>query len=251
MTEYLRDAQLVHRVTQERLDRVTAERQAQGKGGNGQPGKEHSALNRAVVVAAVGALEAFNEDLAITAQKHAPQSNPPLKNWYNIAGTKGMVQSPSPNNLRKLFWTFFRYDPHDDWDWLVQVAPIETGGTGTWRTATTQLAKAQASQFLETMVKVRHGFAHQDKDQKLVVCPGIASSTASGKIVIHSHHATNAVSVLMQYAVLTTTGLAKQLGFTAPFRWIKPMTEADWETLLKGTPAGALVSQTWNSAPTL
>ncbi|WP_327425329.1 hypothetical protein OG963_00095 [Streptomyces sp. NBC_01707] len=251
MTAYLRDAQMIHKITRERLDRLTADRQAQGKGGNGQPGVEHSALNRGVVVAAVGALEAFNEDLAITAQNHYPQAKPPLNNWYNIAGGKGMVQTPSPNNLRKLFWTFFRYDPHDDWDWLVQVSSSETGGTGTWRSATTQLSKAQASQFLDTMVKVRHGFAHQDKDQKLVHCPGIASQTASGKIVIHSHHATNALSVLVQYAVLTTTGLAKSLSITDQFRWIKPMSEAGWEELLAGTPAGALVTQTWKGAPVL
>ncbi|MER8009607.1 hypothetical protein [Streptomyces sp. NPDC094149] len=251
MTLYLRDAQLVLRVTQERLDQLTAARQAQGKGGNGQPGKEHSALNRAVVVAAVGALEAFNEDLAITAQQHHPLAKPPLNNWYNIAGGSGMVQTPSPFNLRKLFWTFFRYDPHDDWDWLVQIAPIETGGTGTWRTATAQLAKTQAAQFLDTMVKVRHGFAHQDKAQKLVQCPGIASQTPTGKIVIHSHHATNAVSVLMQYAVLTAAGLANTLGFTDQFRWVKPMSDAGWEDLLAGTPAGTLVSQTWKGAPTL
>lgn len=251
MTAYLRDAQMIHRVTQERLNRLTSDRQAQGKGGNGQPGVEHSALNRGVVVAAVGAVEAFNEDLAITAQKHLPQANPPLNNWYTIAGSKGMVQTPSTNNLRRLFWTFFRYDPHDDWDWRVQVASIETGGTGTWRTATAQLSKAQASQFLDTMVKVRHGFAHQDKDQKLVQSPGIASQTPSGKIVIHSHHATNALSVLLQYAVLTATGLAGSAGFTDPFRWVKPMSDAGWEDLLAGTPAGALVSQTWKRAPVL
>lgn len=162
-----------------------------------------------------------------------------------------MVQTPSPNNLRKLLWTFFRYDPHDDWDWRVQVASIELGGTGTWRTAKSQLVKAQASQFLDTMVKVRHGFAHQDKAQNLVRCPGIASQTASGKIVIHSHHATNSVSVLLQYAVLTTAGLAKALGFADQFRWVKPMTNAGWEGLLSGTPAGTLVSQTWKRAPVL
>lgn len=251
MTGYLRDAQMIHRVTQERLAQLTAARQAQGKGGNGQPGAEHSALNRSVVVAAVGALEAFNEDLAITAQKHHPQARPRLNNWYNIAGGGGMVQTPSPNNLRKLFWTFFRYDPPDDWDWRVQVASIETGGTGTWRIATTQLAKMQASQLLDTMVKVRHGFAHQDKDQKLVHCPGIASQTSSGKIVIHSHHATNAISVLVQYAMLTTTGLAKSLGFKDQLRWVKPMADAGWEDLLVGTPAGSLVSRTWNRAPDL
>jgi len=214
-------------------------------------GVEYSALHRGVVVAAVGALEAFSEDLAITAQNHDPQARPPLNSWYNIAGGNGMVQTPSPYNLRKLFWTFFRYDPHDDWDWQVQVASIETGGTGTWRTGTTQLSKAEASQFLDTMVKVRHGFAHQDKAQKLVKCPGIASQTPAGKIVIHSHHATNAVSVLVQYAVLTAAGLAASLGFTDTFRWLKAMTDDGWEDLLAGTPAGTLVSQTWRRAPIL
>lgn len=33
MTGYLRDAQLIHRATQERLAQTTASRQAQGKGG--------------------------------------------------------------------------------------------------------------------------------------------------------------------------------------------------------------------------
>jgi hypothetical protein len=251
MISYLRDAQMIHRVTQERLGQLTVVRQAQGGRGNGQPGAEHSALNRGVVVAAVGALEAFSEDLAISAQSHYPQAQPPLKNWYDIAGTKGMVQTPSPNNLRKLFWTFFRHDPRDDWNWQVQVAPIETGGTGTWRTATTQLAKDQASLFLDTMVNVRHGFAHQDKDKKLVKFPGIASQTPSGKIVIHSHHATNAVSVLVQYGLLTAVGLAQSLGFTDEFRWIKKMTDSGWEELLVGTPAGDLVAQTWKRAPDL
>lgn len=251
MTGYLRDAQMIHRVTQQRLGQLTAARQANAGRGNGQPGAEHSALNRGVVVAAVGALEAFSEDLAITAQTYHPAAKPPLNNWYHIAGTSGMVQTPSPNNLRKLFWTFFRYDPLDDWAWEVQVADIETGGTGTWRTGTTQLAKAEASQFLDTMVKVRHGFAHQDKDQKLVTCPGIASLTPSGKIVIHSHHATNAVSVLLQYAVLTAAGLAAALGFTDEFRWVKKMEDAGWEDLLAGTPAGILVAQTWKRAPAL
>ncbi|MFE0704334.1 hypothetical protein, partial [Streptomyces sp. NPDC058872] len=80
MTDYLRDAQLIHRATQERLTQKTTERQAQGKRGSGQPGAEHSALNRAVVVAAVGALEAFTEDLAITAQEHYPPANTPV--WF-------------------------------------------------------------------------------------------------------------------------------------------------------------------------
>ncbi|MFJ3931574.1 hypothetical protein [Streptomyces sp. NPDC090029] len=254
MTDYLRDAQLIHRATQERLTQRTTERQAQGKRGNGQPGAEHSALNRAVVVAAVGALEAFTEDLAITAQEHYPSAKPPRKEWYAVAGPNGMVQTPSPTNLRKLFWTFFRYDPMPAWDWQVRVSESETGGTNTWPSGTAQLAGADAFAFLDTMVKVRHGFAHQDKGQLKVHSPGIASQTTGGKISIHAHHATNAVSVLLQYAVLTTAGLAGDLGCTnncctRQFRWSTAMSQAGWEPHLVGTPASVLVRKTWRNPP--
>ncbi|MFF5788892.1 hypothetical protein ACFY8P_28475 [Streptomyces sp. NPDC012693] len=255
MTDYLRDAQLIHRATQERLAQKTTARKAQGKGGAGQPGAEHSALNRAVVVAAVGALEAFTEDLTLTAQKHHPPAMPPRSEWYTVAGPNGMVQTPSPTNLRKLFWTFFRYDPMAVWDWQVRVSESETGGTTTWPSGTVRLAGADAFKFLETMVKVRHGFAHQDKGQLKVHSPGIAGQTAGGKISIHAHHATNAVSVLLQYAVLTTAGLARDLGCTKTcctrqFRWSTAMSGSAWEPHLVGTPAGVLIRKAWRMVPT-
>lgn len=78
-----------------------------------------------------------------------------------------------------------------------------------------------------------------------------ADRRETGPGEVHSHHATNAVSVLLQYSVLTTAGLAKALGFADQFRWVKPMSDAGWEDLLRGTPAGILVSQTWKRAPTL
>ncbi|MER7670663.1 hypothetical protein ABTY61_19645 [Kitasatospora sp. NPDC096128] len=249
MIDYMGDAQLIHEVIQERLQKTTADRRAQGKPGGGQPGKEHSSLNRAVVVATVGALEAFSEDLALTAQPLDPQATPPL-NWYKIDGKQGMVQTPSPYNLRKLFWTFFRYDPTADWDWLVQVAPAELGQGSAWRVGATQYQGTDASDFLDAMVKVRHGFAHQDKAQKPPAYPGIVTLTPGNKIAIHSHHATNALSVLVQFAVLTTHGLANRISVTGQLRWSKKMTLAGWEDLLKNTSAGSLVSATWKNAPT-
>ncbi|AZS75696.1 hypothetical protein DDE74_36675 [Streptomyces lydicus] len=95
MIDYLSDAQRLHDVIQEKLQQTTAGRRAQGRSGGGQPGKQHSSLNRAVVVAAVGALEAFNEDLALTAQPLDPQATPPSP-WYQIDGRQGMVQPPQP-----------------------------------------------------------------------------------------------------------------------------------------------------------
>ncbi|NEB69977.1 hypothetical protein G3I39_23410 [Streptomyces fulvissimus] len=250
MIDYLSDAQHIHDVIQERLQQTTADRRAQGKTGGGQPGKQHSSLNRAVVVAAVGALEAFNEDLALTAQPLDPQATPPAS-WYQIDGKNGMVQTPSPYNLRKLYWTFFRYDPTSDWDWAVEVAPSELGQGSTWRVGATTYQGPDASSFLDAMVKVRHGFAHQDKAQKPPAYAGIVTLTPTGRIAIHSHHATNALSVLLQFAVLTTSGLADRLSITGQFRWSTKMAAANWERLLKNTPAGALTAKSWKNAPQL
>lgn len=250
MIDYLSDAQRIHDVIQERLRQTTADRRAQGKPGGGQPGKQHSSLNRAVVVAAVGALEAFNEDLALTAQPLDPQATPPAP-WYQIDGKKGMVQTPSPYNLRKLYWTFFRYDPTSDWDWAVEVAPAELGKGSNWRVGATTYRGPDASSFLDAMVKVRHGFAHQDKAQKPPAYAGIVTLTPTGRISIHSHHATNALSVLLQFAVLTTTGLADRLSVAGQFRWSTQMAAANWEGLLRNTPAGTMVSKNWKNAPQL
>jgi hypothetical protein len=248
MIEYLGDAQGIHEVLQERLQKTTADRRAQGKAGGGQPGKPHSSLNRAVVVAAVGALEAFNEDLALTAQPLDPQATPPSP-WYQIDGRQGMVQTPSPYNLRRLYWTFFRYDPTSDWAWNVDVAPAELGIGSTWRVGAKAYRGKDASEFLDAMVKVRHGFAHQDKAQKAPAYAGIVKLTPTGRIAIHSHHATNALSVVLQYAVLTTHGLADWLSVKGQFRWSSQMAAAQWIALLRNTPAAEKVTSEWKNAP--
>ncbi|MFE0778856.1 hypothetical protein [Streptomyces sp. NPDC058861] len=249
MVDYLSDAQHIYQVIEERLQQTASARQVQGGTGAGQPGRPHASLNRAVVVAAVGALEAFSEDLALVAQPLDPMATPPSA-WYQIDGKQGMVQTPSPYNLRKLFWTFFRYDPVPDWEWVVDVAPSELGGTSTWRTGTTQHRTTDASAFLNAMVTVRHGFAHQDKAQKPSAYAGIVTLTPKQKISIHSHHARNSLSVLLQYAILTTEGLAHKLAVPGQFRWSSKMTNAGWEPLLKGTPAADQVKNTWKDSPT-
>lgn len=162
-----------------------------------------------------------------------------------------MVQTPSPYNLRKLYWTFFRYDPTPDWDWNVDVSPAELGTGTAWRVAAKRYQGVDAASFPDAMVKVRHGFAHQDKAQKPPVSPGIVTRTPGGKISIHSHHAANALSVLLQFAVLTTHGLSNWLPVTGQFRWSAQMASARWEELLIGTPAGASVTKNWKNAPQL
>jgi hypothetical protein len=92
------------------------------------------------------------------------------------------------------------------------------------------------------MVKVRHGFAHQDRANAPASTPGIVELTPTGKLSLQSHHAFNSMSIVVQIAVQMTHGLAAVVGqHTASFRWKQAMSQADWGQLLRGTPAGAAI----------
>ncbi|WP_157596995.1 hypothetical protein [Streptacidiphilus rugosus] len=246
----MRDGHNIEQVLLELLGQTAEARRAQGKTGAGNPGVKHPSLNRAAVVATVGALEAFSEDLAVTAQALDPQANPPTA-WYKITGGGGMVQTPTPENLRKMFWTFFRFDPTANWEWAVEVSPSELGPGSNWRGPVHRYTGRDTSKFLNAMVSARHGFAHQDKSQSSSGFPGIVTLTPGGKISIHSHHASNALSVLLQMAILTTHGLSDHLQLQGQFRWSRAMDDADWARRLKDTTAGALAAKAWRNSPTL
>ena len=105
MIDYLSDVQQVNDVIQERLRQTTVSRRVPG---TGQPAKLHSSLNPAVV-AAVGALEVFDEDLALRAQPLDLQATPP-SDWYQIDGNHdvlfvGYVTFPHSNDKCPGFWS--------------------------------------------------------------------------------------------------------------------------------------------------
>lgn len=251
LVDYLTDARSLYDVTMERTSARTAERRQQGGAGGGAPTVEHRSLNRAVVVAAVGAFEAFCEDLAITAVDLSEEAQVTDK-WYQIGGTRGMVQTPNPSNVAKMFWAYFRYDPRPDWNLLVMASWHEVNGVGTlWRGATSSYAGDQAVKALDSMVQVRHGFAHQDRASAPAPVAGMVNLTSKGKVALHSHHAFNAMSSVLQVAIQTTHGLTDALGLDRKFRWSRPMTEAGWEDLLADTPAAAVVTSEWKKNPWL
>lgn len=252
LIEYMSDAQRIYCVLEERIQKLTDERRERGsRTGAGAPTVQNKSLNRAVVLAAVGAWEAFCEDLALTGQQEDPGSVPP-ESWYRIGGTKGMVQTPNSSNVRRLFWTLFRYDPIKDWCVEIQVSPTEIGQSATrWRIETKQCLNADAAKFIDAMVLVRHGFAHQDKAAIPPAYAGIVEKTPSGKISIQSHHAHNSLSALVQLAILTTHGLADALNLQPRLRWSRDMNEAGWTELLAGTTAGKRVATAWKASPSL
>jgi len=246
---YLADARALYEVTMQKMDALTAARTAGGKSGGGAPPAQHRSLNRAVVVAAVGAWEAFCEDLAISALDLDPGAKVTDK-WYQIGGTRGMVQTPHPSNVAKMFWGYFRYDPRPDWDVRLMASWHEVNGTGTlWRGATTSYAGDAAANALDAMVKVRHGFAHQDKSSIPQSVAGMVNLTPRGKIALHSHHAFNAMSSVVQVSIQTTHGLSDALGVARNFRWSSKMSASSWEDLIVDTPVAADVASEWRKSP--
>ncbi|KPI16203.1 hypothetical protein OK006_10725 [Actinobacteria bacterium OK006] len=71
----------------------------------------------------------------------------------------------------------------------MDVAPNQLGRGSAWCVGATTHQGPDASAFLDAMVKVCHGFAHQDKAQKSPVYAGIVTLTLAGKISTHSFHA--------------------------------------------------------------
>jgi hypothetical protein len=263
LIRYMTDARHIYATIQKLQLLLSDERKQKGNSSAaGHPGKEHKSLNRAVVVATVGAMEAFFEDLTITALEARPLLAPPQRDWFPIAGSRGMIQTPSPFNVRKLLWTYFNMDPIDRWDILVTCEGDEINAEtknntsikeGKWRGHSFQYSGTEAAGFVDAMVKVRHGFAHQDNSIRTVRKAGILTLTKSGSISVQSHHAFNAMSGLVQIAIITTMHLAEVLEMDSrEFRWPEKLAEVGhWVWLLHGTPAGDLVDGYWRGAPDL
>lgn len=254
LPDYLTDARNLYEVAERQRAELSQARRASGNAtGAGRPAARYKSINRAVVVASVGALEAFSEDLAITAQPLIPGTST-TASWFEIAGTKGMVQTPNPWNLAKMLWVYFRYDPRPDWDLLITTSWSEVAATGTnWRgttkryTAGTSPTSADA---LSAMVKVRHGFAHQDTKSQPRVVPGVVSVTPKGNLSLQSHHAFNSMSIVAQIAIQMTMGLSTRVpGPTAKFKWRKVMTTAGLERLLTDTPVAKTIKNDWAGSP--
>lgn len=261
LPQHLQDAQQLHGLTRRQLDELTARRRVARGNGGGPPPLEHKTLNRAIILAAVGAWEAYVEDLAEYAAD-ASTSSAALssrRGWFPSKGSSSMVQTPSPNNVRKLLWGLFAYDPMADWSIVVTTNGNElTPGGGTWRGRTHTHHGKDACDFLQATVNVRHAFAHQDRAKKIASVVGMAQERAGGGSNVGSHHAENAVSAVLQLAVLTNHGLARHLKLGERFRYKKSMQEqrglsapgiASWAVWLEDTPALAAIKAHWVGAP--
>lgn len=226
LPDCFRDAVVLDLAIEKLLAEMTERRREQFGRGGGAPPLFHRSLNKAVVVAAVGAVEAYFENLAEEARG---LGIPPVPDngWYPIKGARGALQTPSPANLRRLFWSLFHFDLMESWKISVTTSAADVGGTGTWRKDhATTLDREEAASFLEAMVKVRHLFAHMDETQSRRAV-GMALASAQGKLTVQSHHAFNAVSAALQLAIQSTVALAEHLGATA----LRPRWQQAWNNI--------------------
>ncbi|GAB07453.1 hypothetical protein GOAMR_68_00090 [Gordonia amarae NBRC 15530] len=225
--------------------------------GNGAPPVFHKSMNKAVVVAAVGGIEAFFETLAVQAKEIAEPLPENGNDWYTITGRKGEIQTPSPRNIRKLFWSIFHVDLMESWDLSITASETDTGeGNGTWRSRHNyRHTGPDAFAFLDATVKIRHSFAHGDPSQSRRAV-GMAHEGVNGGYSVASHHAFNAVSAALQAAIQSTLYLADSLGL--PYT-PKPRWKVSWENVrgqnigldywLRGAPVWEEIV-TWKGAPT-
>lgn len=242
------DAFRLELMTASSLKAMVEERRRLGQAGNGAPPAWNKSLNRAVVVAAVGAWEAYMETLALKAVAASASTR---RNWVTISGTNGDIQTPSSTKVRKLFWMLFGLDLQQYWQNVkVQVADSELSAdsSGTWRTKWRSVSGEDAARLLDGIVKVRHGFAHGDPGQTRAEA-GIAVAGAVGRVTVQSHHAFNAVSALLQLSLLSTAGLAAELELPDALNWsskLKNVTSGyGLEHWLAGTSIEEAIKEKW------
>lgn len=246
--DHFHDAIHLDLTVEQQLASITERRREIYGRGNGAPPRAHKTLNRAVIVAAVGGMEAFYEDLAQVSRNELLASLPKgLKEWYVISGSRGEIQTPSPRNIRKLYWSLFHIDLQDYWSASVTTSASETGGSGTWRISHgSTLAGQDVSKFLMAMVGMRHVFAHGDSDKKIDQVAGIVGDKKS----VQSHHAFNSVSTAIQVSMQSIIALSNvYFGDCASLWWRKGWNDyydglglAYW---IAGTPVSSVIESDW------
>lgn len=242
-----RDAMLLDTAIITELARITDGRRAAGRHPGGNPGVTIGVMNRAAVVAAVAGIESYFEHLALAALQLG--SMPPNSSkWFTIEGRYGALQTPSSANIRKLYWSLFHLDLEPSWALSVTTAAHDRdqGTTNKWRFPHNHEAVgANASNFLDAMLQVRHAFAHMDA--KKIAVTGMALKRKSGTVTVSSHHAFNAVSAGLQLAIQSTLAIARELELTGKPRWKTGTETGRFPTSywLEGSPLWENVTATW------
>lgn len=200
-----------------------------GIGGGLYP--ETRAIHRAVAIGSVAAWEAVTEDLVRAGAQYLEATRPgtpKLTEWWPPQN----MAAPGPLQVRKMYWQYFGFDPQQAWSCSFGARGNEVGHTGTrWtpfykpRLPVQTIKGAQAADWLDSLMKLRHGNVHADpkKNFKASPKPGVASAGNSLRWGVAQHHAQNAIGVISQLALGTLGGLANHLEIPGTLRQSKAL----------------------------
>jgi hypothetical protein len=200
--------------------------------GSGGLNVESRAMYRAIAVISIAAWEDFNEQLVRagheylvrTAARPIPAE---LGQWFPA----DKLQTPSSANVRKLYWTYFGLDPMPSWWFTFAARAREIGIDADWWAAFNDPSHLEerirrgpdAAKWLDSLVKLRHATAHQDR-KHFKHAPEIGVATRNrGKWGVTRYTGQNAIAVITQLALCTVQALSQHLSCPGQLSYLSPL----------------------------
>jgi hypothetical protein len=208
--------------------RKAAERGSAGGGLN----VESRAMYRAIAVIAVAAWEDFNEQLVSAGYEYLKKTEvkpvpEELSRWF----PPDRLQSPSSDNVRKLYWAYFGLDPMPSWWFTFAARAREIGIEADWWASFNDPSNqdertrrgADAARWLDSLVRLRHANAHQDS-RHYRQSPAVGVATPNrGKWGVTRYTGQNAIAVVTQLALCTVQALSEHLGVPGQLGYLSPL----------------------------
>jgi hypothetical protein len=212
--------------------RVNHRKAKQRGSGGGGLNVETRAMYRAIAVISVAAWEDLNEQLVSagydylrrTAARPVPDE---LGQWFPV----DKLQSPSSANVRKLYWQYFGLDPMPSWWFSFAARARDIGIDADWWVAFNDPSHLEertrrgpdAAKWLDSLVKLRHATAHQDR-RHFKQAPEIGVATQNrGKWGVTRYTGQNAIAVTTQLALCTVQALSQHLSCPGQLSYFSPL----------------------------
>ncbi|MEN3616189.1 hypothetical protein AAH979_42840 [Plantactinospora sp. ZYX-F-223] len=211
--------------------RINARKAKQRGSSGGGLNVESRAMYRAIAVMSVAAWEDFNEQLVCagydylrTAARKVPAE---LRQWF----PPEKLQSPSSVNVRKLYWAYFGLDPMPCWWFSFAARAREIGIDADWWVAFNDQSHleertrrgTEAAKWLDSLVKLRHATAHQDRNHfKRPPEIGVATHNR-GSWGVTRYTGQNSIAVVTQLALCTIHELSQHLSCPGQLKYLGPL----------------------------
>jgi len=211
--------------------RVNARKASQRGSSGGGLNVESRAIYRAIAVMSVAAWEDFNEQLVLAGFNYLKKSSSGvpanLDKWFPVKD----LQSPGPFHVRKLYWAYFNLDPMPSWWFSFAARARDIGVDADWwapfndsREIEKRTRRGEdAAKWLDSLVKLRHATAHQDR-RHFQQEPELGVATRNrGSWGATRYTAQNSIAVVTQLALCTVGALSRHLSCTGELRYSRAL----------------------------